>query len=202
MKIQQKSLGLLGLSIGIGSLLSLTPVDLVHGAEFGGDLMGPQKERIGTIRFTWNEDKEKEDSILGWDSLDSFLLTDNSGSTYDLTFVDSIKRGIRVFSYNLITGDLRAQAWQFSSDTDITKTGRIGFSITTMKDTFLAASRPVNANPAIEAALNLSETMDHKPVVIQGLSDNDDVASVPENSFVTSLLMIAGFVLIGSKKAF
>ncbi len=205
MKTTQKSLGLLGLSIGLGSLFSLTPMDVVHAGiiSFNRDITH-NGQKMGHVEFTWDEENIKGNSIKSFDSLESFSFIDYGGTEYNLDFVYG-EAFVRRFDFNLITNDLSTEAYKFDFDVP---TNQIGFRLKSMGDSLVLASNPVNTHPtnssrphSLVPILSQSDVpIDN--VFLEETPENNDTASVPENSLVTALLMIAGFVLIGSKKAF
>lgn len=206
MKTRQKFLGLLGLSMGLGSLLSLTPIDLVHAGSFNRDITH-DGQKMGHVEFTWDDDKITGDSITDFRLLDDFSFVDHGGTKYDLDFVTD-EAFIRRFDFNLITEKLTAEAYKFSSEVP---TNQIGFKLKSMRDAPLAlATNQVNT-------YNTTPPNYHTFVPILSQSDvpvenvlleeaeeipQNNIPSVPENSLTTALLVIAGVVLIGSKKAF
>lgn len=217
MKITTKPLGLLGLSIGIGSVLSLTPMDLVHAGSFSKDITYDGGS-IGHVKFTWNDDKVSGSSITNFKLLESFSFTEKkSGMEYDLDFVIN-QAHIRLIDFDLERQVLnRAEAYKFAKNKNNAPTGKMGFRIKRMEDVedgIFSASIPVNAETA-SIPVN-AETEEHyianfdlsqhnntiEPVVLEEAENNESIASVPENNFAAALLMIAGCVLMGSKKAF
>ncbi len=226
MKITTKPLGLLGLSIGIGSVLSLTPMDLVHAGSFSKDITYDGGS-IGHVEFTWDDEKVSGSSITNFKLLESFSFTEKkSGMEYDLDFVMN-QAYIRFIDFDLEKQVLnRAEAYKFAKNKSNAPTGKIGFRIKRMEDVedgIFSASIPVNAETASipvnaeTASIPVNaETEEHyianfdlsqhnntiEPVVLEEAENNESIASVPENNFAAALLMIASFVLIGSKKAF
>ncbi|MDJ0509550.1 MAG: hypothetical protein QNJ64_09900 [Crocosphaera sp.] len=198
MKTQQKSLGLLGLSIGIGSLLTLIPIDLVHAGNFNRDIIH-NDEKMGHVEFTWDDDKISGSSIKDFRLLESFSFTDYSGTEYDLDFVKN-EAFIRLFNFNLITENLTAHAYKFSFDVP---TAQIGFKLSSIEDSLGLANTDDTPNyHSVVADLSQSDVAIPDVILEEVETEPNDTTSVPESSLATALLMVAGFVLIGSKKAF
>ncbi len=216
MNIKQTSLGLLGVSVGMGAILSIAPISPVQAARLDKDIVNANNQVIGRLTMEWDDSSVTNNLLEGFESLTSFDLTNYNGMDYDLDFAKSAD--FHSFSFNVNSGWLDMFAYNRSRDTS---TRKYGFEIMSENPDFplVSSSIPASNIPndqtvgltALDQALadntysaqlnlgestTLEENTSFKPPIPQ------DPQTVPENSLTTALLIIAGLVFLSPHKIF
>ncbi|MGK7956718.1 MAG: hypothetical protein AB4063_15935 [Crocosphaera sp.] len=222
MNIQSTSLGLLGVSIGMGAMFSLAPVDPVYAGSFRREILRADGNKMGRMEFTWEDKKVGEDNrLIGFESLTSFSLKSYSGMSYDFDFVNSLRN--RKFIFNVTDGTLHTYAYRRTRKTE---TKQYGFEIKSQDfdSDLIAANIPISVfltdEELLDEALktkrydvnfNLGVSSDSigpagsNPFKSDGarfVPAENTAQSVPENSLTTALLIIAGLVFLRPHRIF
>ncbi|MDJ0730043.1 MAG: hypothetical protein QNJ33_08625 [Crocosphaera sp.] len=224
MNIKSTSLGLLGVSIGMGAMLSLAPINPVYAGSFNREILDANGQKMGRMTFAWDDNNVTNNMLKGFDSLTSFSLMDYENMNYDLDFAENTH--FNNFEFNVMDGKLDVYAYNRSRTT---QTRKYGFQIKSkdFNSDLIAADIPTVAFPTHEhpldqalktnryfVNLNLGEPVSSDSATISSsnsfMSDNaqfvipaaQDPQSVPENSLTTALLIIAGLVFLSPHKIF
>lgn len=222
MNIQSTSLGLLGVSIGMGAMFSLAPVNPVYAGAFHREILSADGDKMGRMEFTWDDNKVGKDNwLIGFDSLNSFSLKNYSGMSYDFDFVNNVR--YRKFKFNVTDGTLDTYAYKRTRETE---TKKYGFQIKSQDfdSDPIAASIPIYVHltneELLEEALKTNEysfdfdlgvssdsvgPANSDPFKFDGarfVPADNPAQSVPENSLTTALLIIAGLVFLRPHRIF
>lgn len=222
MNIKPTSLGLLGVSIGMGAILSLAPINPVYAGSFNREILDANGSKMGRMTFAWNDNKVSNNMLKGFDSLTNFSLMSYGGMSYDFDFVKNAKFG--KFEFNVTDGKLDSFAFNRTRQTQTTKEG---FRIKSQDfdSDLIAADIPVSVFLTNEQSLDQALKTNRYSVDFDlGVSSDsvspagsnpfksdgarfvepaeDTAQSVPENSLTTALLIIAGLVFLRPHKIF
>ncbi len=223
MNIQSTSLGLLGVSIGMGAMFSLAPINPVYAGSFNREILGADGQKMGRMAFTWDDKIVGEDNwLIGFDSLTSFSLKNYSGMSYDFDFAKNAH--FRKFNFHVTDGTLHSFAY---NRTRKTETRKYGFEIKSQDfdSDLIAANIPISVfltdEELLDEALktniysvdfNLGVSSDSigpagsNPFKSDGAKfvppAENTAQSVPENSLTTALLIIAGLVFLRPHRIF
>ena len=132
MNIKQASLGILGLGIGMGAVLSLAPISAVQAASLGLNIFDDQDDIVGNMSLEWDDSSvDAYNRLIGFESLTDFRLTNYQGMDYDYEFVTKTEDlpTITSFTLDLNTGMLGAEFSQWAIDPSTNRPREYGFSI-------------------------------------------------------------------------
>ncbi|MDJ0659832.1 MAG: hypothetical protein QNJ42_10120 [Crocosphaera sp.] len=205
-------LSLLGVSIGMGAVLGLAPINPVHAGSFNREIVDPNGHKMGRIAFTWDDSIVTNNMLKGFNSLNSFYVTDYGEMNYDLEFAKNTL--FQNFDFNLSNGKLKILGANPSSETP---TGQYGFTIWSkdfdsdvISSGAIAASTPIPTNQALNQAVNKNRYLTNLNLGDSNVPTDgttlqpveQESQSVPENSLTTALLIVAGLVFFGPHKIF
>ncbi len=209
MNIKQTSLGLLGVSVGMGAILGLAPVSPIQAASLDRDIVSPDGQTMGRIQFTWDDSAVVNNMLNKFTSLTSFSLTDYGKMGYKLEFAKNAE--VQKFEFDIATGYLTMWAFNGSEET---LTGFDGFLIESEQSSSNAnSSIPKSATASNIDPLTQAFQVNTYQVVMNGGSnlspapknifvEPQNSPSVPENSLTTALLIVAGLVFLSPNKMF
>lgn len=216
MNIQQTSLGLLGVSVGMGAILGLAPISPVQATRLDRDIVNPNNQVIGRLTMEWEDSSVTDNMLKGFESLTSFDLTNYNGMDYNLDFAENAD--FNSFSFNINSGWLEMFAYNRSRETS---TRKYGFEIMSENPDFPLVSSSVTASnipnePTVgltaldqalttntySAQLNLAESTVLEENTSLKQPQPQNTQTVPENSLTTALLIIAGLVFLDPRKIF
>jgi hypothetical protein len=200
MKTTITSLSLLGASLGTGMVLSLAPVTSVYAGTFERNVMDENGNKMGHIKFSWDETTTRTNVLEGFNSLTDFSLTDYANKTYDLQFAKSAL--YQLFEFNIDTQDIETKAYNLSHDTN---TKKDGFELTFITSDFANISSDGSSSSDGNVAKFSPSVSDDNTVFTQfslqePQPEDPQPESVPESGTTTALLVLAGLVLICPKK--
>ena len=199
MNIKQASLGILGLGIGVGTILSLAPISPVQAGSLNRNIVNSEGDVLGSIAFTWDDGMVVDNTLEKFTSLESFSLTDHNTMSYDLNFAQ--KAPFRQFEYNVATGYLNMFAYYSSPGTSTGYDGFLVESEQTNSSFGPSSVNPTNTNQTygviIDGANHSNPSPNHLFV-----EPEESPQDVPENSLTTALLIIAGLIFLKPHKMF
>ncbi|MGK7881999.1 MAG: hypothetical protein AB4060_18145 [Crocosphaera sp.] len=132
MNMKQASLGILGLGIGMGAVLSLAPISAVQAASLGLNIFDDQDDIVGNMSLEWEDSSvDAYNRLIGFESLTDFRLTNYRGMDYDYEFVTKTQDlpTTTSFTLDLNTGMLGAEFSQWAIDPSTNRPREYGFSI-------------------------------------------------------------------------
>ncbi|ACB53782.1 hypothetical protein cce_4434 [Crocosphaera subtropica ATCC 51142] len=213
MNINLTSLGLLGVSISMGAVLSVAPINPVQAGSLNKEIVDTNGHKMGRIEFSWDDSMVTNNILSRFDSLNSFNITDYGEMHYDLDFAKTAH--FQNFDFNVSTGKLRIFAYNLSRET---ATRKYGFTLWSKDfDSDVVSSSVIASNLPNEQALdqalktnkysvNLNLGASGSITAVDNVSLQEpqpqDPPSVPENSLTTALLIIAGLVFLSPRKIF
>ncbi|EAZ89961.1 hypothetical protein [Crocosphaera chwakensis] len=213
MNIKSTFLGFLGLSIGMGAILSFASIKPVQAGSLNREIVDANGHKMGRLAFTWDDSMVTNNMLRHFDSLTSFNITDYGEMSYDLEFAKNAH--FQNFDFNVNTGKLKILAYNLSRET---ATRKYGFTIWSKDfDSDVVSSSVIASNLPNDQALNQALTTNKYSVNLNLAAsgsttavDNvslqepqpQDPPSVPENSLTTALLIVAGLVFLSPHKVF
>lgn len=211
MNIKSTSLGFLGVSIGMGAILSIAFINPVQAGSLNREIVDSNGHKMGRIAFAWDDSTVTNNMLSRFDSLTSFYLTDYGSKQYNLDFATTAD--FQNFDFNVNTGKLQMFAYN-SPENDPVK--RDGFLIWSNDfDSDVVSSSATVSNLPNEQTLNQALNVNKYTVnlnlagsssVVNNVSlqepEPQNPPSVPENSLTTALLIIAGLVFLSPRKIF